>query len=153
MAGLHLRVEGQAQLQAVIDALSEEERGVGDNARQAIRDKAQEVAQRARDRVQGEPIHGVKQTGLRARIAAGTTVDDTADGAEIAAGLSGDEANLPEDMDHGSWMHPVFGNQNNWVTQSGYFAWFSDTMDESDGDFEDALDDVLDQAAERIAGA
>ena len=153
MADLHVSVEGLDELDHVTEALSEEERDLPDDLHKAIRDKARDLAQQARDKVLGEPIHGIKQTGLRAKMAAGTTVEDTDDGASVVVEPDGEDARLPADMDEGGWSHPVFGNRNNWVTQNGYFSWFTETMDEGDELIENALEDVLDQAAERIAGA
>jgi len=153
MAELRINVDGLDELDAVTEALSEEERDLPDDLVGAIRDKAAELAQRARDRVEAEPVHGRKQTGLRAKMAAGTGVEDNSDGASVVVEPEGEDRRLPADMDEGGWSHPVYGNRSNWVTQTGYFSWFTETMEEGEDEIENALGDVIDRAIDRIAGA
>lgn len=153
MADLSIHVGGLDELQAVADALREAESTLPRDFQRAIHDVAEQLAATARVRVRSEPIHGIRQTGLREKLAAGTAVEDTSDGASIVVNPEGEDARLPADMDEGGWSHPVFGNRNRWVSQDGYFSWFMDTMDEGENDLEDALGRVIDDAIDRIAAA
>lgn len=43
------------------------------------------------------------------------------------AKLGGAARKLPVNIDKGSWRHPVFGNRNTWVKQTGAQGWFTNT--------------------------
>lgn len=154
MAGLHFRVDGLEELGAVIRALAREEHEIPDKIAKAIQERAEVLAEEARAAVMAEPTHGSKHTGLRADIAANTVMEPTGDGAVIEGKpLGGNRRNLPYDMDAGAWAHPVWGHRNEEVVQGGYFAWFTDTMEQGEGGLEHSIEDVLDEAIAIIAGA
>lgn len=154
MGGLEFHVSGLEELDAVTEALAREEHDIPDKVAEAIQRRAEVLAAEARAAVLGEPTHGSKHTGLRADIAANTVVEPTGDGAVIEGKpLGGNRHNLPLDMDNGAWEHPVWGHQNEQVSQGGYYAWFSDTMDQGEDELENAVEHVLDEAIARIAGA
>lgn len=154
MAGLEFHVDGLEELGAVIEALAREERDIPDKVAKAIQKRAEILAEEARAAVMGEPTHGSKHTGLRADIAANTVMEPTGDGAVIEGKpLEGNRHNLPYDMDSGAWSHPVWGHRNEEVTQGGYYAWFTDTMDQGEDGLEIDIEQVLDEAIARIAAA
>ena len=152
---LRIDVSGREELGNVIDALSQEEAELPAAFRRALHEVADDIAQQARDRVLEEPAYGIKHTGLRVKLAAGTQVEDTSDGVAITVEPEGEDERLPADMDEGGWSHPVYGHRNNWVRQGGYFSWFTDVVDDEENEqrLEDALGDQIQDAIRRIASA
>lgn len=97
-----------------------------------------------------------KSTGLRARIAAATTVRATGTGIRV-------EVNSAKvDPRHGyalvfgldalrGWSHPVFGNRNVWATQRGQEVFFS-TLSGYEDRWRAGIVDAMEDAAREIAG-
>lgn len=156
MAGFELRfdVGGDAreEIQGIVARMRAEEDELPHKFVEAIRNKAAELRDLARDKVLAEPTHSQFHSGLRAKMAAGTHVEDTNDGADVVVSGEGEDERLPYDMDEGGWAHPVWGHRNNWVYQGGYYSWFTETMDNADEPLEEDLDNILDRAIEIIAG-
>lgn len=153
MDDLSFEIGGGASWDAVAGALKEVDDSMTGDLELAVRTVARIVAAQCAEAVMDEPVHGLKHTALRARIAAGTSADDIPGGADITAGLPGDDSALPMDMDEGGWDHPVFGDRTNWVSQDGYFSWFTDTVEAASEQFDEAVEAVLDAAMEKIQGS
>lgn len=96
---------------------------VGPQARQA-------VAQAARNL----PAHGRRHTGLRSLIARSVQARSATEGENVALvvgirrDVMGTKHSLPGHIEQGQWRHPVFGNRENWVTQTGKRGWFTDAI-------------------------
>lgn len=137
--------------EAVSAALGDADTAIPEDVQGTIRRKAAELVQRARLAVLAEPTHGSKHTGLRADIAAGTNATDIPGGSDITSQLEGNRSNLPLDMDHGEWAHPLnYVRQHQWVTEGGFTPWFTDTMDEGELETEEAVNQVLNDALRKI---
>lgn len=150
---LDISVSGTEALGRASAALREAEVELPDQIKKEVRQVAQRLALIAKRRALAEPTHGPKHTGLRAQVSAGVAVVETETGAKIITSMpQSDEAVIPRGLDDGArgWRHPVFGNRNNWVTQRGAFSWFMDSMREGASDGEQALHQVLEDAAQRI---
>jgi len=70
--------------------------------------------------------------GLRQTVARGVQINNRAKGPRAGvrvirrtSDLPPDQKSLPRMMNAGRWRHPVFGNPNNWVTQTFTPGWFS----------------------------
>ncbi|MGO1049781.1 hypothetical protein [Crossiella sp. CA198] len=75
-------------------------------------------------------------SGLRASVSRAIRTHIRASGRPTAAVrikvernlLPPDQRKLPGHMEKGSWRHPVFGNQENWVGQTSTPGWFKGTL-------------------------
>lgn len=137
-------------------ALHEADDSLTERIPDEMRQLANRLAEVARRRVLEEPVHGLKQRGLRAELAAGVTVEDIPGGAHIGTSMPDiNERNLPSDTDDPirGWSHPVFGNRKVWVHESFAFSWFMDSVAslEAWNDGMESLQKVLDEAARQIA--
>ena len=112
------------------------------------------MADKARTRVRRMPVRGRSgHTGLRRRVAQSVRVIDVPRGVRITTVMAQrDEDIIPRGMNRPSgWRHPVFGQRAVWVRQRPMRAgWFSDSMDR-DHEIAVALDDTLEDSADRIA--
>ncbi len=54
-------------------------------------------------------------------------------------------------MDKGAVRHPVHGNRSAWVTQTVTGGWFSEPMFEGRDEIRSALDDLLEDLAQKAA--
>jgi hypothetical protein len=141
------------QLDRATAALREADDSLSVDIPQEMLQLANRLATLAQRRILEEPTHGVKQTGLRATIAAGVQVEPTPEGAHISTSVpKSNEAELPRGTDDPirGWMHPVFGHMDRWVRQHDSFSWFMDSMQTGQDDGERALQNLLEDAARRI---
>jgi hypothetical protein len=58
--------------------------------------------------------------------------------------------NLPERIDEGRWRHPVYGNRDVWVTQTGKPGWFTATADRHTAQVREQIVAAADRAMQRI---
>lgn len=101
------------------------------------------------------PVHGAKHTGMRVKLGQGVGVRANPGGIRITTSMpQADEAALPRGYDNGlaGFRHPVFGNMDVWVHQTGG-SWFRETISDHADTFEGGLADVLDEAINDIAQA
>lgn len=152
MAKLSIGVGGTDGWSAVSAALGDAGTDIPDNVSSLIRKKAAEIVKAAQAAILAEPVHGRKQSGLRALIADSVSATDIDGGSSISASMDGDKANLPYDTDAGTWEHPVFGGHT-WVTQIDAPGWFSDTADTLTDGMEDDVAQVIDDAVDKIAAS
>lgn len=153
MPGVSIGVGGTDEWDALSAALDDVNQTLPNDVANALQDVAQQLAAAAQAAILAEPTHGRKQSGLRAKIADSVSIDNTASGATITANMDGELAPLPYDTDQGDWEHPVFGHENNWVTQIDEPGWFSDTMDSGTDDAEAAVGQAMDDAVDKIQAA
>lgn len=50
----------------------------------------------------------------------------------------------------GGWRHPVFGNRDVWVTQTGKIDWFDDAFKGREGEYRTAVEQAMEDMARRI---
>lgn len=152
--GLSININGIDAFRNVSKALGDASTSIGDDIKKSIADEAEKLAQTARELIGEEPTHGAKQTGLRATIAEGVQVEVTSTGANITSEMpEADEESIPSGFDDGAvgWFHPVFGNRKVWVRQTGAFSWWSDTMAAGQDNLTNAIQQTLEDAADKIA--
>lgn len=139
----------------VADALAAQNATLADRFRSELRDAADQLASRAQAEVMKIPVHGVKHSGLRARVARGVGTKITASGVQITTSMNErDEVNLPAYLDMQSgWRHPVFGNRHEWVHQDTGGSWFRATIEHGQPMIQNRLEDIFEHAATVIARA
>lgn len=126
-----------------------------DNLR-SVREVARGVRDLARVRALEEPTRRTGHTGLRRNISRGVKIINIPGGLRVITEVpEEDQAIIPRGMDNArGWRHPVFGNRNNWVTQtSGSDSWFIDSMRSGYEPLRNRLIEDVNDAAERIAVA
>ncbi|WP_305781493.1 hypothetical protein [Nocardia nova] len=150
-------VDGLVKFQNLYRAIGTENRALPRSFKKAMMTQAKVAAKAAGAKVLEEPTPAnAGHTGLRKNIQRGVGVEDkgAADAVNIritTAMPEEDEAIIPRGMDgFRGWRHPVFGNRNNWVRQSGHFSWFMDTMQGIKEPLEQQLQQAMEDAAERI---
>lgn len=150
--------------EAVADGPDELRHQYDRSIRRAGRDTLREVKRAAaRVPIRGYPAGRKKYRGpstpkgLRARIAAAVKLDLSTGTlspraqfvvltAQVGAGR------VPEYIESGKrWRHPIMGNRNVWVGQSGQDVWF-DTMRPHLRRFRRAVQSVMDDTAKKIGG-
>lgn len=120
----------------------------------AIKAELDDLTEQAKAKLLGEPVHGLKQTGLRARIAAGVEVVRTTDGYQAQVTVDDNEIiPLPWglDLESKGWDHPVFGREPR-VHQQGTVPWWSETMDKAQPNLEEKLPVKIDEAIHETFG-
>lgn len=134
--------------------LADEDENAEENLGQALRGAMDPIIAKVRAEALALPAHGVKHTGLRARLAAGVSTQAVGQRVRIVAGAEPGEEALPRGMDSGvrGWRHPVYGNQDVWVHQRGG-SWFREPIADSAEMIERRLSDVIDDMAQRVAAA
>lgn len=154
----------QANYESITDAtkqLGEVSEGIPGWITADIVSEMQDLKKKASSRLLQETTHGLKQTGLRASIAAGmkvVPVVGSSFGASLITEVSQSDLEfLPRGLDTvlspRGWSHPVFGKKNTrWVVQQGSLAWFSDTVAEASAAMETTIQADLDTASKRIEG-
>lgn len=155
MPGISIEVSNIDKLDDITRAMALADAEIPGDLKNSIRDSAGTLGDRARLRVVLEPTHGVKHTGLRAKVAKGVGLQDVPDGYRITTSMpNANEAAIPRGMDQHGWRHPVFGNKDVWVVEGTTdFSWFMDTMQEGESLVGDGLEQELENAAERIDNA
>lgn len=145
-------VELGPEWRLVPDQLGDENERADDLLAVALRDAMEPVIARVRGEALALPSHGLKHTGLRARLAAGVRSEQVGQRVRIVAGAEPGEEALPRGMDSGvkGWRHPVYGNRDVWVQQRGG-SWFREPISESGDMIERRLADVIDGMAQRVA--
>ncbi|MCK2242144.1 MULTISPECIES: hypothetical protein [unclassified Crossiella] len=113
-----------------IDGQGSGGRGGGARARSAhALSKRRKISAAARAKAQAG-------SGLRASVSRAIRTHIRASGRPTAAVrikvernlMPPDQRKLPGHMEKGSWRHPVFGNQQNWVAQTSTPNWFKGTL-------------------------
>ncbi|MGW6257620.1 hypothetical protein [Streptomyces sp. NPDC055085] len=151
-------IVGGPEFAALAAALRDIDETAVERFREAMREEAQPILTAVRQAALSLPAHGVKHSGLRARVAAGTDVRVSFAGRpSLRFTTSMDdpqEAELPRGLDNGpaGWRHPVYGNRNAWVQQHGS-SWFRDTIADRGGDIQDRLEEALEDMARRVGEA
>ncbi|USC17040.1 hypothetical protein [Rhodococcus sp. 11-3] len=123
-----------------------------------VMQEARQMRDKARENILAMPTPAnAGHTGMRAEIAAGVRVRRMGPGLiRIGTQMSdNDEAMLPRGTDtrasgHKGWEHPFFGDRSRWYRQSGSFSWFLDAMQDGRDDIVRRLNEVLEDAADRI---
>lgn len=83
--------------------------------------------------VRERPSARVRTAGVRIRLRA----------SQMPAG----QGRLPKHMNYGRWRHPVFGNQDNWTTQTALpQGWFDGTFKEMRAEAVQAIGKAIDEA-------
>ncbi len=125
--------------------------------RTRMRQAIQPAVARAKEKVRSLPVSGqAGTTGLRRRVAAGTRIQaSTGRNARlrvITSMADPDEAVIPRGLDSAAgWRHPVFGNQDVWVTQRPQrTGWFTETLADGRDEVQRGLEDALEWAAEFV---
>lgn len=152
---LRFRTSTGPEWKRVEEALRVEDATLPDRFKEELRNAADTLVRRTRAAVMRIPVHGLKHTGLRARVGQGVGVKFTAKGVEITASMNQrDEVNLPAYLDQqDGWRHPVFGNPHTWVLQTTGGSWFTSTVEGGFSMVEDEMTNVFEDAAHMIAAA
>jgi hypothetical protein len=155
MPGIDISVSGIGKLDDITRAMAIENEDIPRELKNSIKDSAGTLGDRASLRVILEPTHGLKHTGLRARVAKGVGLQELPDGYRVTTSMpNANEAAIPRGMDQHGWRHPVFGNKGTWVVEGiTDFSWFMDTMQEGEDLVGNGLEQQLENAAERIDNA
>lgn len=157
-------VEYGPQFKSMAQALRDLDKTFPRQLRAAMRKTATPIIRDVRRAALELPADGVKQSGLRGRLAAGV-------GVRIGVGKNaymrfttkmpaGQEA-LPRGEDSGiaGWRHPVYalaselsghGHGWTWVHQDGS-SWFRDTIANDRPQLQRSLQQVLDDAAQKVS--
>ena len=95
----------------------------------------------------GGGITAKMQRSVRIRISSGRVR------IYVAPGVMGSASRVPAYIDAGkSWRHPVMGNREAWVTQTGSASgWFTDTAHQHHPQITREVRDVLDDVARKVA--
>lgn len=150
-------VDDGEQFERAAAALASVARTIPRDIDDEIEDVAVDLAEKAAMKVQAvrmrTPGHE-RSTGLRRRIARGIGVTRLpGGGSRVTTSMSdSDEAVIPRGFDSPAkgFRHPVFGNKDNWVTQTPADGWFRETIDDAVRILPDRIEEVLDDAAEFI---
>ncbi|WIM97841.1 hypothetical protein ACTOB_001395 [Actinoplanes oblitus] len=98
----------------------------------------------------GEQLRGA----IARRVRAQARLAGKAAGVRVRVGKTGMPrgfANAPKRTNrHKPWRHPVFGNTNTWVAQTGSPGWFDDPMREHAAEYRAAVERVITDTADRI---
>jgi hypothetical protein len=125
------------------------------NLRQAL----QPARDAAKASIKSMPVHGSHSgQALRAGIARRVTIETRLSGRSAGVKLRAkktpnirDFANAPKRLNRRKpFRHPLFGNREQWVTQTGKPGWFDDAVNQRRGEYRRAVAQVLDDMAERI---
>jgi hypothetical protein len=152
---LRTTVSPGADFRRAIDALRITDETLAERLRDALVEAVKPLVDKSREDVMALAVHGIKHTGLRARVAAGVGTRITRDGVTISASMNrAGEASLPAylDADNG-WRHPVYGNRHVWVLQTTGGEWFAKPFEEGQEDLADALHEVLEDVAQEVHDA
>jgi hypothetical protein len=137
-------------------ALGEIDKSIPIDVPRALRDAADPISRLVEAAALALPTHGTKHTGLRARLARGVGVRvDVGGGLRFTTSMAQpDEAELPRGFDSGAtgFRHPVFGDRDVWVHQTGG-SWFRQPIADQRGFMEKYVVDVLSDAADTVAEA
>lgn len=115
----------------------------------SIETELSRLANVAKGKLLAGRTHGIKHTGLRARIAAGVTVVGRPGGAAIEVRVPNPSMRpIPWGLDTASdgWMHPVFGRDDDWVKSEGTTSWWHETMQTAKPTFDRKLPETIDDA-------
>lgn len=167
--GVAVRAEGGerlAKLSRDLKAAGERGRGLRREMRRNIREAAKPAVADVRRAVMAVQVTSTRSgharpdssTGLRARVAKATSVSVTATGVKIKVSgrkLGPGQRKLARYLDaelqsYKNWRHPVFGNRENWTVQHGQ-PFFFVTLRKHTRDFRRAVDEAMQETAERIA--
>lgn len=146
------------EFQRVANELRQTDSQAPTRLRAAMKRAAAPIVAEVKRQALALPASGTRHTGLRRRLARSVSVQaSTGRNARmrfVTRMPEPDEAALPRGMDSGpsGWRHPVFGQTDTWVQQRGY-SWFREPIAEGRDLIEDNLQEVLQDAAERIADA
>lgn len=123
-----------------------------------MEDEARPVLEKVRTAAERTEVRGgpTRHTGLRSRVAAGvgfrTSVGSTPYLRFTTSMADPSEASIPRGLDQTQgWRHPLYGDKRHWFQSVPERpGWFTDTIADSRDEFERALEDALERAAETI---
>lgn len=95
------------------------------------------------------PSHGAKHTGLRGRLAAGTSWHPDGGGDAAVKFEASNFLSRVTDNGPAGWRHPVYGNMSNWVHQDGW-SWFKEVIEGDANQFENRLQAALEKLKDQI---
>lgn len=114
-----------------------------------------------RSAVMGMGSGGLPHAGEPLRAAVATGVESIArfDGKRPGARIRAKKTGMPRGFNNAparlnsrrGWRHPVFGNEESWVTQRGQPGWFDDTLRRMHPALRAAAERVLNNRAKRIS--
>ncbi|WP_328465539.1 hypothetical protein OHA21_43850 [Actinoplanes sp. NBC_00393] len=158
-----LLVTENQQLRLIAKALGEQE-----NGKELRRELAKEIrlalapaAKEARAGIKAMPSAGTLPSDgppLRATIARRVRAQAKLSGRYVGARVRVGKKNMPRDFAMAArrtnrrkgWRHPVHGNTNNWVTQTGNPGWFDDPMRRGKPRYRRAVLEAMDRIARKI---
>jgi len=125
-----------------------------------LRSAAGPVRNDARAEIKSMPSRGTRKGGrsLRSAIAQKITVQAKTTGAAVGVRIIAGQTpnvrgftNAARNTNMGSWRHPIFGDRNRWVTQSGHKGWFYRAMRRAASPARAGVRDAMNKIAEQIA--
>lgn len=148
------------EFRRVVAALDVVEKTTNKKLQKAAEDGLAPHIRAARDDVSADELPGgqVGRRGLQRRVARGVQMlsqsGPTINRIRVITSMpERDESIIPRGMDRPrGWVHPVFGNRANQVRQLGG-SWFMPHMQNSRGDIEENMTDVLEEAADFVGRA
>ncbi|TQN30616.1 hypothetical protein FHX37_0498 [Haloactinospora alba] len=164
-----LEVEVGREVARVAKELRAVDKKLPTKFRAELRKAGKSGADRVKSEVKSLPVKGVsggtsahphKRRQLRRRVARGVRVRaSTKQGMRIVTAMpEAEQSVIPRGLDSatrhrgGGWRHPVFGNRDVWVDQTGG-SWFLEPLGEMQPDVQANVRRVLDDAAEQVAAA
>jgi CubicO group peptidase (beta-lactamase class C family) len=98
----------------------------------------------------GEPL----RTAIASKVKAQARLSGKASGVRVRVATTPDLRGFrlaPRRANRrGGWRHPVYGNRDRWVHQTGAIGWFDDAMHANPDRYVAALQQVIEDAARRI---
>lgn|SRR5690606_4764374 len=167
--GMNVEIEVGREVRRVADQLRAVDKTLPTKLRRELRGAAKAGVQRVKREAKALPAKGRRGgTGehphrprqLRRTVARGVRVRaSTKTGMRIITAMPDTEQSvIPRGLDSrtrhagGGWRHPVFGNRDVWVAQTGG-SWFLEPLAEEQPQVMRNIRDVLDKAAEQVAKA
>ncbi len=156
-------IDGRGEFSDVARALGQADRSLPLRFRKSIEREAKVLKKEAAAKALTERSAGGKpyagkgiRGGLRRAVAQGIDITKTEDGVIITTSVPGgpSQAPIPRGLDTvRGWRHPVFGKKNTWVTQQGYFSWFTETMENANDRLVAQFERDLDESVDKIDNA
>jgi hypothetical protein len=152
---IDVRVVSNGDFARAAAALREEDARFPTELRKTIVRTIRPYVQRAKANARAIPVHGIKHTGLRRRVAAGVRIKPRtlrSPGVTIETSMADvSEAIIPRGMDsRAGWRHPVYGNTDNWVRQTTGGSWFRAPLADSKDEMQRAIRDDINEMFNRI---
>ena len=153
-SGESIRIEA-VEFSDLLRQAKEFEPALAKSIRKNIREAAKPAVEDVRRTVLETPTKG-RTFGVRRAIAQGVGIRISAAKSGGGVNIAASGRKLPENrramvrlLNKPSWRHPVFGNREQWVTQSGR-PYFGSVLYRYRDDIRDAVQRALDEAAGQI---